>query len=211
MASQAVASREQDPLWDDNDEGNDNVNESTSQLALGWTRLSCCEDSSCPHFPLFEPAIPETEECLEGNVVFLLHESDPEWFQGYLLRPNEKPMGLLAEQVAVTDECLQCQAGGYRRLKLTVYDREHRQVPGMIEWTGGDMIQLRGKAIKVETQRLLSGPQALPFVDQLFGSIVRRLKEEESEEVDVLQMLPDLVVAIGSMQANLPVKEGKGG
>jgi len=76
----------------------------------------------------------------KGRAIFLLHEPDPGWFQGYLFFDSEgggigsgswgngssghnnkkKPWGLLAQQVTL-DECLQCAEGGYRQIKLTVY------------------------------------------------------------------------------------------
>jgi hypothetical protein len=64
-----------------------------------------------------------TLRTIHGQVVFCLHEYNPQWFQGYFVPKTgsiKKPWGLLAQQEEI-DECLACSDGGYRRISLTIY------------------------------------------------------------------------------------------
>ena len=62
-----------------------------------------------------------------GNALFCLHDSDPQWFQGYFFpssgsvvaNASSKPWRLLVTRQEI-DECLECSEGGYRVVTLQV-------------------------------------------------------------------------------------------
>jgi hypothetical protein len=94
---------------------------------------NCCQDpANCLRRRYARPASTTTTttnntnnilRTIHGQVIFCLHEYNPQWFQGYFVPKTgstKKPWGLLAQQEEI-DECLACSDGGYRRISLTIY------------------------------------------------------------------------------------------
>lgn len=125
---------------------------------------------------------------------------------------KQKPWGLLASQEEL-DDCLRCADGGYRRITLTVFsfrlpDKKKTYSLNSIEWTGGDMMQLMGERASFEPNQLLTGKQAVPHVEKLFGSLLQKcrakLDEEDEKSCSVLELIPDVAVISGPMKLVVP-------
>jgi hypothetical protein len=204
---------------------------------------------------------PPSHEQVQGTVFFLLPTINPPWFQGYFLpkinvdtvdgsweddsvvadkesdpqfdiSSGGKPWGLLLEQIEI-DDCLACDEGGYRQVKMTIYfprraasnseDRPKYAVPQVLDWTGGDMIQLIGSAVEVLPQNLWTGQAAVPFIQSIFrpwldqgiskstGNLSKSHHNEKTnsgaskDSTDhILEEWPDVAVVRGSMNVLVP-------
>jgi len=197
-------------------------------LPLGWTRVQrkrtrtenmmewCCEDPSCKRRssrPTVDPDTTTTasSQTFQGTAVFLLHESNPEWFQGYFYYQGmSKPWGLLAVQVEI-DDCLQCALGGYRELELTVlpFEGRDKQVLKNVQWTGGDMMRLNASMVQMEPTKLLTDQKAVPTVERVFGSLLTKLRDDDDDQTSVLELFPDVAVVTGTMKLTLTVDDSK--
>lgn len=208
---------------------------------MDWTRMKrkrcdddeCCDDpvncqlrnrrTSSSALPLKKTISNKKERIHDGHAIFCLHDTtNPSWFQGYFLPPNTaNPWGLLAVQEEI-DKCLECESGGYRRLTLKLPNHHPRiinnnnsatsttRISG-IDWTGGDMMRLSNDKVEMNTQRLLTGKEALPYVEKYFGSLLKRLQEEyfddekdeeqeqHEESTTILKWLPDIAIVMGPM------------
>lgn len=207
-------------------------NGTVSPLPLGWTRVKrrrideiehnedYCEDPFCRkrRAPLTlstianETSIPSRS--FQGTAVFCLHETNPDWFQGYFFQ-GTTTWGMLCEQQDV-DDCLQCADGGYRVLKTTLYTfsggvdlPEMISIPN-VEWTGGDMMRLlqaEGK-MRFEPKQLYTAEKAVPLTKSLFKSLLRKLQashdSENLVEQDVINIVPDVAIILGEMKVVLP-------
>ena len=207
-----------------------------SSLPLEWTRvkrdpkaiadngvsksencgLICCQDQEKTSF-----STDGATHKIYGQVMFCLHDFDPNWVQGYFLQRNcKKPWGLLAIQQEI-DDCLACSAGGYRKLSLTVYHNNSKSNGRNINetaksskienvnWTGGDMMTLyHPKYVDMVGERLLTGEKALPMLNKYFSSLINRLKKECCAEpsATILEWLPNVAIVTGSMSLTLPVE-----
>lgn len=158
-----------------------------------------------------------------GRVVVCLLDGDPDWFQAQLFLQDDDDTtawGLLGVQNRDIDECLQCADGGYRVVDLTLTTTGGDVVGGTndevitfpdVEWTGGDMMHLKGDHITMEADKILTGAAAVPVLEGVFGGLMRRIRgdddDDEEEQVDVLQVFPELAIVVGNMELWLPVEE----
>lgn len=193
----------------------------------------CCDDPACPRpsnkrrrtfsndgdkddmlkSSSTKMAKPSGEGVIEGQAVICLHDVNPSWFQGYFL-PNAstKPWGLLAVQEEL-DECLECADGGYHQVTLTVFPRStnnqrKKQSWKNVEWTGGDMMKLDAEHVAMETDRMITGSKAVPYINRYFTSIVEKMRiEEGSASASVLELLPDIAILVGPMRITLSNRE----
>ena len=164
-----------------------------------------------------------------GQVIFCLHDTNPSWLQGFFFpKPSvssspalgmpsssfSKPWGLLATQQEL-DDCLACADGGYRQIKLTLYEpggrgrtksgpnREGPNQIANIDWTGGDMMRLSHEEgfVTMETDRLFVGNSALPYLSKYFTRLVDQLRKNCDIEADapILEWMPDVAVLVGEM------------
>ncbi|KAI2509474.1 hypothetical protein MHU86_4975 [Fragilaria crotonensis] len=197
----------------------------------------CCEDPACRRRPrtaessdgLESGNSSDKRSFVEGKAMFCLPELDSAWFQGYFTAndhsktTNAKPWGLLAIQNTDMDDCLQCADGGYRELSLRLCRGPRRRdgdttavapkpdlILSNITWTGGDMVQWRGKHVTFDTERILTGSKAVPLVEQYFGGLVQRLREsvEDCDDEDpLLELIPDVAIVLGTMRLSLPMDD----
>lgn len=164
---------------------------------------------------------------IHGHAVFCLHEPNPLWFQGYFLpHQSSRPWGLLAIQEPV-DDCLACADGGFRRITLKLYPPSGSSLQPLqpkkkkpkknqnaventkkellqlenVDWTGGDMIQLRHEQLEMEADRLWTGTATLPHLQRYFASLLTKLKMELDvpESTPILDFLPDVAVIVGKL------------
>jgi hypothetical protein len=187
-------------------------------IPLDWTRVSrkrpnsgspdsaCCVDGSCRHRS--SPGVRQQEgeapdagpakQVYRGQVVMCLHDANPDWFQGYFFVENGETWGLLGIQKEV-DDCLQCSEGGYRQIDLKVKSQDHTFVD--VDWTGGDMMDLKGQDVSMQAEKILTGESAVPIVEGVFSGLMRRLRaQDDCEDMDVLQVFPDLAIVVGTME-----------
>ncbi len=177
---------------------------STDQLPLDWTRLGqqCCEDPiSCRQ--RHRTPLTSRGTVVRGHAVFCMHENDPSWFQGYFIPDHSRrPWGMLAVQEEVED-CLACADGGFRRIALTIYPPDPMEPIRLrtVDWTGGDMIQLKHERLDMEAHRLWTGPSSLSYVQRYFQGLISKLRQEYNvdESTSVLEWLPDVAVVVGTM------------
>jgi hypothetical protein len=153
---------------------------------------------------------------VSGKVVFCLPDTDPSWFQGYFFlndrnSSSSKPWGLLAVQTDL-DECLQCEDGGYRQVKLQVLTYSGHAATEQysfdtVEWTGGDMMRLESETCRMIPSQFLADRAAVSHTEQFFGSLLRKLRmdSEVSDTASVLDLMPDVSVIVGSMELVVPV------
>lgn len=152
-----------------------------------------------------------------GRVVWLLHDVESEWFQGYVLLPGQRPWGLLAV-VQELDECLQCTDGGYRQVQITVqqpstaHTEGYKKVDlGVVEWTGGDMMRLESANVKMQPDSVVTGKKAASLVTELFKGFWKQLRATCSDQfsanglgnteiIDPLELIPDVAVIYGSFE-----------
>jgi hypothetical protein len=193
----------------------------TPAIPLDWTRVQrkrtgtnsteqCCEDpATCrlrhgtrPRLDLQED---DDSKTFTGLAVFCLHEMDPAWFQGYFIpKDSRRPWPLLAVQEEV-EECLACADGGFRRINLSVYQpgvsSDKRITLGSVDWTGGDMIQLRHARVDMEADRLWTGKSSLSHIDRYFKGMISKLRShyDVSRDLPILEWLPDVAVVVGEM------------
>lgn len=120
---------------------------------------------------------------------------------------RSKPLGLLAEQTDV-DDCLACADGGYHEVQMKLFRKPEKTVVlENIQWTGGDLMKLEGEKIQFETVKFLSGKEAVPLVEQHFGGLVRKLRDEETEDATILDLIPEVAIVVGNMRISLPEEE----
>lgn len=141
------------------------------------------------------------------------HDLDPSWFQGYFLPKNStKPWGLLAVQEEV-ESCSACTDGGYRQVTLTVFPRGRKTKKRYlkhVEWTGGDMMRLEmsngehNNSFLMETERMMTGPRAIPYVQRYFSRIVEQARTHADDTSSVLKLLPNIAIVTGPMSITLP-------
>ena len=178
---------------------------------------------------------------LEGQVIVCLPEPDCEWFQAYLFpHSGGKSIPLLGILQEI-DDCLQCADGGYRVIELQVLLPEtytghpHRISIHNIEWTGGDMMDLKTalpteseteydimslqmSGVEMKASKLESGEPAARVVQRLFEKLVRKLQNvKRSKKCDsqdltldsraVLEVLPEVSVVSGDMSLLLYLQE----
>jgi len=220
----------------DNKEGNDNEDAGFCCLDPSCRRRRLVQDASPYAVSSSENPTSSSHEKLSGRAAILLHEPMPQWFQGYIFfrddsttetngneREGDKsrrPWGFLAEQQEI-DECLYCSEGGFRVVNLTFYPpsgtiasgpktRQAITFPKSIEWTGGDMVRLHSPSsdrdstsqLSFQPDQILTGKKAIPYVKGIFQGVVKNLDTE-----DILDVLPDVAVVLGSMNVDLPVKD----
>ena len=76
-------------------------------------------------------------------------------------------------------------------------------------------MRLSNDKIEMETERLLTGKQALPYLEKYFGSLMKRIlqecteetgedKENDDEKAMIIEYLPDVAIVIGSMSIVVP-------
>jgi hypothetical protein len=205
------------------------VNASSSQENAADLDEYCCDDASCRHVIRLrreQQGEPEnnahdqgtpsaSHRRYVGKAIFLLHDSNPDWIQGYFF-PNGagKPWGLLAIQQDI-DECLQCTAGGYRVVQLTIlpFDRTNmikKQSVAAVEWIGGDMMCLKHPLVQMQGEQLVTGEKAVPTVETIFATLLTKLRssrESESTTTPVLKLFPDLAIVSGTMQILMPYSD----
>ena len=217
-------------------------------LELGWTRMGrkrprlleeneleisvdegydCeigCLDPSCRRKTSFLPetatANSDNYHRCKGRAVWLLHDLESEWFQGYFYAIGQaRPWGLLA-LIQELDECLQCSEGGYRQIRLQVLlpsssnaSGNIKKDLGIVEWTGGDMMRLESAVVKMEPDSVVTGNKAASITTDLFKGVWKQLRSMyneqveggiEMEQVGLLELLPDVAVVRGSMEFDLP-------
>jgi hypothetical protein len=148
-----------------------------------------------------------------GKVYFCLPDPDCDWFQGYFFpQSNSLPLsddstksandslyfGILG-QVLEMDDCLQCEAGGYRHVSLqfTPFPKAAAAAASQrissftispITWTGSDMMVLRtvdttdasSNRLCMEATTVSSGGEAHRLVRRLFGSLIARLRKVDA-------------------------------
>jgi hypothetical protein len=170
---------------------------------------------------------------IRGTGIFCLTDNDPSWFQGYFFpgssstgtstgtnrlsaRSKSKPWGLLCIQEEI-DDCLQCSEGGYRQLSISLTpfgvpaESVKQQTFKDIAWTGGDMMRLQqsgsSSAVTMEADQLLTGKPAVPYVEKIFGSLLRTLREGEACDsgTGVLDLMPNVAVVIGKMEVTVEI------
>lgn len=209
----------------------------TESLPLDWTRLGvkrkrsdqeeeCCKDplSLCRHRSSFrfngESTIvvdEKRENIHQGQAIFCLHDVSPSWFQGYFVSSHlQQPLGLLAVQEEI-DKCLECASGGYRRLTMNIFTSPNRIKYSGIDWTGGDMIRLTNDKVEMETNRLVTGSQTLPYLKKYFEPLMTQIQQECSEnetkqdttvdEIPILDLIPNVTIVVGQMSIVLPKNE----
>jgi hypothetical protein len=163
----------------------------------------------------------------KGRVIWLLHDVESEWFQGYLFLPGQsRPWGLLAV-VQELDECLQCSEGGYRQIQLVVHlpkygsaassisGGDSKRDLGIVEWTGGDMMRLESAFVKMEPIKVVTGDKAASIAMDLFKGVWNQLrtiysaqddnKDEDVNDINLLDLLPDVAIVYGTMELVLPL------
>lgn len=187
-------------------------------LPLDWTRVKRRvvspkhsvdqdQDTCCP----LTFSVGLNEQLVQGLGVFCLHQKDPRWFQGYFFNDecNGKPWGILAVQEEL-DDCMWSSDGGYRRCSLTVfpYPARRKILINGVEWTGGDMIRLSNDKVNLQPERMLTGRQAVPHVEKIFGGLLEKFRKHSADKdlSSVLDVLPDVVVVSGPMKFALPRK-----
>jgi hypothetical protein len=148
-----------------------------------------------------------------GQAVFCLPDSDSDWFQGYLFETNsssssnnnnkQQQFGLLCETQEI-DACLECEAGGYREIRMQVTEfgttTKQYNIPN-IEWTGGDMMRLlvtptttsfSSKSsdssdtshclVRMQADTIWTGTDATPRVETIFASLLRNLRRNQDDD-----------------------------
>jgi hypothetical protein len=148
---------------------------------------------------------------VEGTVVICLPDINPSWFQGYLqLQGFPKPWGLLGEQQEL-DECLQCGDGGYRQVNITLFPFNETKsdnqsiVYHTIEWTGGDMISLKGDDLTMQPDRIWTGTKTIPLLERYFDNLVCQIRDRAADQrSSILELLPNVAVVTGKIQLRLP-------
>ncbi|CAJ1894256.1 unnamed protein product [Cylindrotheca closterium] len=204
-------------------------------------RMECSIDYN-PRTLIKSPLVVSGNEKIHhGYAIFCLHDStDPTWFQGYFLETalgnsstiddedssnmtmiqsrSRRPWGLLATKEEI-DECMECENGGYRRITVKVFhtpsSNSSSQSTSMkgIDWTGGDMMRLSNDKVEMNTQRLLTGKDALPYLKQYFMGMLRKLQQacqeddtvrhdidkDKNETSKMFELLPDVAVLVGKM------------
>jgi hypothetical protein len=202
-----------------------------SPLPLDWTRVKRRrtnnnnnnknkntenEDDCCALVSMLsEDSLSPNEELVQGLAVLCLHEQDPTWFQGYFFPSTmrNKPWGLLAVQQEI-DDCMKSADGGYRSVSVTVFPFSQqgrtKVVYSPVDWTGGDMIQLRAKTLEFEPTKLVTGKQAVPHVERLFQAILQKCRDKLAQEegetatASALELIPDVAVVSGPMKLVVP-------
>jgi hypothetical protein len=158
-----------------------------------------------------------SKQSWRGKVYFCLPDPDCEWFQGYFfpesssLQQNSKStkdvnddslyFGILG-QVLEMDDCLQCDAGGYRHVSLqftpfpkmaAVSQRISSFTIRPITWTGSDMMVLNTaetdttdasssslNRLHMQATTVSTGEKAHGLVRRLFASLIARLCNSNS-------------------------------
>ena len=182
---------------------------------------SCCVGSACRHRR--RPATTTTTEnndtvrTCQGQVIVCLLDSNPDWFQAYLF-PDERrdeTWGLLGIQKEI-DECLQCSEGGYRVIDLRVTSsssiiKDKKVTLTDVEWTGGDMMDLKGSHVTMRADKIMTGVDAVPVLKGIFSGLVRKIRAESGPDLDddddLLRVFPELTIVVGKMEIRLPKPE----
>ncbi|KAL3930698.1 MAG: hypothetical protein SGBAC_011652 [Bacillariaceae sp.] len=182
--------------------------------------------------------VSDKERVYHGYAIFCLHDStNPTWFQGYFLETalddsstdgdgssstmihsSRRPWGLLATKEEI-DECMECENGGYRRITVKIFHAPSSNISSPqttsltgVDWTGGDMMRLSNDKVEMNTQRLLTGKDALPYLNQYFSGMLRKLQQacsdaatsgdndnDENDKTGIFTFLPDVAVLVGKM------------
>lgn len=119
---------------------------------------------------------------------------------------SRRPWGLLATKEKV-DACMECENGGFRRIAIKIlHAKSTTTTLTGIDWTGGDMMRLSNDKVEMNTKRLLTGKDALPYLKQYFMALCRKLQkackdgdQEIENEQDILEMLPDVAILVGKI------------
>lgn len=198
----------------------------SSSLPLDWTRVSrkrsadddaadCCVGGGvCRHrrratrVPIPTTTTTTTDDKVthyQGKVIVCLLDSNPDWFQAYLfLQDSSETWGLLGIQKEI-DECLQCSEGGYRVIDLQVTSKDKVTLRD-IEWTGGDMVDLKGSHVTMQADKIMTGSDAVPVLEGIFSGILAKVRAETppDDHVDPLRLFPELAIVVGKMEIRLP-------
>jgi len=196
----------------------------------------CCNDPQCrrprqPHDDAFDPFVGITSADLTtsltshtrvtGTVIFCLPDTDPDWFQGYLVT-GSRQYGLIGQKQEI-DACLQCAEGGCREihLQVTPFGTSGQQhVLENVEWTGCDMMKLDTAAseaavafkkqkgiVHMQADSVWTGDLAVSRVERIFGGLIRNLRQvEDNPQATVLELMPNVAVVSGTMELFLPTK-----
>ena len=105
---------------------------------------------------------------------------------------SNPPLGLLAIQEEI-DKCLECTNGGYRRLTMNIFstnsttndnnnnnsnNKSNSTIIQGIDWTGGDMVNLTNPKLQMETHRLLTGKETIPFLKKYFRKLLETIYQQ---------------------------------
>mmetsp|Transcript_20101 Transcript_20101/g.49344 ORF Transcript_20101/g.49344 Transcript_20101/m.49344 type:complete len:182 (+) Transcript_20101:421-966(+) len=134
-----------------------------------------------------------------------------------MIQSSRRPWGILATKEEI-DACMECDNGGYRRITVKVFhapsSNSSSQTTSLmgIDWTGGDMMRLSNDKVEMNTQRLLTGKDALPYLKQYFMGMLRKLQHacsddddatsadnDKGEEARIFELFPDVAVLVGKM------------
>jgi hypothetical protein len=155
----------------------------------------------------------QRQQFWRGKVYFCLPDPDCDWFQGYFFPQSNSLLlsddstksandslyfGLLG-RVLEMDDCLQCDAGGYRHVSLQftpfpkaaaapASQRISSFTISPITWTGSDMMVLRtvdttdasSNRLCMEATTVSSGGEAHRLMRRLFGSLIARLRKVDA-------------------------------
>lgn len=194
-----------------------------SFLPLDWTRVSrkrtapdassCCVGGMCRRHGRRSTVSTATSSSAangrtahHGQVIVCLLDSNPDWFQAYLFLQDgsNETWGLLGLQKEI-DECLQCSEGGYRVIDLRVTSKDKVTLTD-IEWTGGDMMDLKGSHVSMQAEKIMTGSDAVPVLEGIFSGLMHKVRAANPDEknLDPLQLFPELTIVVGKMEIQLP-------
>ena len=71
------------------------------------------------------------------------------------------------------------------------------------------MMRLSNEKVSLDPDQLMTGKQAVPQVEKLFGALVSKCREglSEDEPASILDLIPDVVIVSGPMKLVVPKKK----